>query len=45
MNVTAPTHGHPRRQRRPATLLGPALVSGSLGAGALSLALFTECRK
>ena len=42
MNTTAATHGHPRRQRRLATLLGLALVSGSLGAGALSLALFTD---
>ena len=42
MNQLAPTHGHPRRQRRLATLLGLALVSGSLGAGALSLALFTD---
>ena len=43
MDLTAPTtHGHPRRQRRLATLLGLALVSGSLGAGALSLALFTD---
>ncbi len=42
MDTTATTHGHPRRQRRLATLLGLALVSGSLGAGALSLALFTD---
>ena len=42
MANTAPTHGHPRRQRRMATLLGLALLSGSLGAGALSLALFTD---
>ncbi len=42
MDKTAPAHAHPRRQRRLATLLGLALVSGSLGAGALSLALFTD---
>ena len=42
MDTIATTHGHPRRQRRLATLLGLALVSGSLGAGALSLALFTD---
>jgi hypothetical protein len=45
MNVTAPTRGHPRRQRRTATLLGPALVGGSPGASALSLARSTGCRQ
>jgi hypothetical protein len=38
----AHAHAHPRRRRRLATLLGLALVSGSLGAGALSLAIFTD---
>ena len=35
-------HEHRRRHRRFAVLLGLALVSGSLGAGALSLAIFTD---
>lgn len=35
-------HTHPRRRRRFAALLVLALVTGSLGAGALSLALFTD---
>lgn len=39
----APTaHTHPRRRRRLAALLVLALVSGSLGASALSLAIFTD---
>jgi hypothetical protein len=42
MDQTAPTHAHPRRRRRFAVLLALALVSGSLGAGALSLAYFTD---
>jgi Camelysin metallo-endopeptidase len=42
MDQTAPVHAHPRRRRRFAALLVLALVSGSLGAGALSLAIFTD---
>ena len=42
MDKTAPAHAHPRRRRRFAALLALALVSGSLGAGALSLAIFTD---
>ena len=42
MDKTAPAHAHPRRRRRFAALLALAVVSGSLGAGALSLALFTS---
>lgn len=42
MDKVATTHEHPRGRRRLAGLLGLALVSGSLGAGALSLALFTD---
>jgi hypothetical protein len=42
MDNAAPTHAHARGRRRLAGLLGLALVSGSLGAGALSLALFTD---
>jgi len=42
MDTMAPAHAHPRRHRRFAVLLGLALVSGSLGAGALSLAIFTD---
>lgn len=38
----AAAHEHPRRRRRFAALLALALVSGSLGAGALSLAIFTD---
>lgn len=38
----ANAHAHPRRRHRLATLLGLALISGSLGAGALSLAIFTD---
>jgi hypothetical protein len=37
-----PAHSHPRRRRRLAALLTLALVSGSLGASALSLAIFTD---
>lgn len=40
--MTAPLHSHPRRPRHFAGLLALALVSGSLGAGALSLAIFTD---
>lgn len=44
---TIPTHAHPhartrRRRQHLASLLGLALVTGSLGAGAVSLALFTD---
>jgi len=42
MDRTIPAHSHPRRSRRFAALLALALVSGSLGAGALSLAIFTD---
>ncbi len=42
MDQTAPAHAHPRRNRRFAALLALALISGSLGAGALSLAIFTD---
>ena len=35
-------HTHPRRRRRLAALLLLSLVSGSVGAGALSLAVFTD---
>lgn len=42
MDQAAPTHVHPRRHRRFAALLALAIVSGSLGAGALSLAIFTD---
>jgi hypothetical protein len=42
MDTMAPAHEHPRRRRRLAALLALALVSGSLGAGALSLAIFTD---
>ena len=42
MDNAAPTHAHARGRRRLAGLLGLALVSGSLGAGALSLAIFTD---
>ena len=38
----AHVHGHGRRRGHIAALLALALVSGSLGAGALSLALFTD---
>ncbi len=37
-------HAHPRRRRRLAALLLLSLVSGSIGAGALSLAVFTDLR-
>lgn len=40
--MVAPVHEHPRRRRRFAALLALALVSGSLGASALSLAIFTD---
>lgn len=40
--MVAPVHEHPRRRRRFAALLALALVSSSLGAGALSLAFFTD---
>jgi spore coat-associated protein N len=42
MDKTAPAHEHPRRRRRFAILLALAVISGSLGAGALSLAIFTD---
>jgi hypothetical protein len=42
MDKMAPAHVLPRRNRRFAALLALAVVSGSLGAGALSLALFTD---
>jgi len=42
MDQTVSTHQHPRRRRRIAALLALSLVSGSLGAGALSLAIFTD---
>jgi spore coat-associated protein N len=42
MDTKAPGHQHPRRRGRFAALLALALVSGSLGAGALSLAVFTD---
>ena len=42
MDRTAPVHAHPRRRNRFAALLALALLSGSLGAGALSLAYFTD---
>jgi len=42
MDTMTPPHEHPRRRRRLAALLALALVSGSLGAGALSLAIFTD---
>ncbi len=38
------THEHPRRRRRLTTLLVLSLVSGSVGAGALSLAVFTDSK-
>jgi hypothetical protein len=41
MDQTASGHVHPRR-RRFAALLALAIVSGSLGVGALSLAIFTD---
>jgi spore coat-associated protein N len=37
-------HGHPRRRRRLTTLLALSLVSASVGAGALSLAVFTDSK-
>lgn len=40
--MTTTTHEHPRRRRRFAALVGFALLTASLGAGALSLALFTD---
>ena len=42
MDQAAPQHLHPRRRRRFAALLALAIASGSLGAGALSLAIFTD---
>lgn len=42
MDQSAPVHAHPRRRNRFAALLALALLSGSLGAGALSLAYFTD---
>ena len=42
MDQAAPQHVHPRRRRRFAALLAFAIASGSLGAGALSLAIFTD---
>jgi hypothetical protein len=42
MDQAAPKHLHPRRRRRIAALLALAVASGSLGAGALSLAIFTD---
>ena len=42
MDTMAPSHEHPRRRGRLTALLALALVSGSLGAGALSLAIFTD---
>lgn len=40
--MTTTTHEHPRRRRRFAALAGFALLTASLGAGAISLALFTD---
>lgn len=42
MDQAARVHHHQRRRGRLAALLGLAVVSGSLGAGALSLAIFTD---
>lgn len=42
MDQAAPQHLHPRRRRRFAALLALAIASGALGAGALSLAIFTD---
>ena len=40
--MTTTTHGHPRRSWRFLALLGCAALTASLGAGAISLALFTD---
>jgi hypothetical protein len=40
--MTTTTHDHLRRRRRFLALLGFAAITASLGAGALSLALFTD---
>jgi hypothetical protein len=40
--MTTTTHEHPRRRRRFLALAGFALLTASLGAGAISLALFTD---
>jgi predicted ribosomally synthesized peptide with SipW-like signal peptide len=40
--MTTTTHEHPRRRRRFLALAGLAAITASLGAGAISLALFTD---
>jgi len=40
--MSTTTHAHPRRRRRFVALAGLAAITASLGAGALSLALFTD---
>ena len=44
MDRPTTSHVHPRRRRRLTTLLVLSLVSGSVGAGALSLAVFTDSK-
>ena len=44
MNAEITQHSHPRRRRRLGALLLLSLVSGSIGAGALSLAVFTDTK-
>ena len=44
MDTEITQHVHPRRRRRLGALLLLSLVSGSLGAGALSLAVFTDTK-
>lgn len=40
--MTTTTHEHPRRRRRFLALAGLAAITASLGAGAISLAIFTD---
>ncbi len=40
--MTTTTHEHPRRRRRFMALVGLAAITASLGAGAISLAIFTD---